>query len=111
MRRWKCAASTSSFCSALKQDGIDGRRESAVAFSPAAAETYKAAYEARPGVSDVQIVPVTLELARRSPSAASSMTVPGSFAISFGIPAAQWTMARSAICCAGESRVEASGMA
>ncbi|MET9954492.1 hypothetical protein ABZ135_23515 [Streptomyces sp. NPDC006339] len=42
------------------------RRESAVAFSPAAAEDYKAAYEARPGVSDVQIVPAPVELARRA---------------------------------------------
>ncbi|MFI8967007.1 hypothetical protein ACIGO8_33415 [Streptomyces sp. NPDC053493] len=33
-------------------------------FSPTAAERYKAGYEARPGVSDVQVVPVDTLLAR-----------------------------------------------
>ncbi|GGT54877.1 hypothetical protein GCM10010271_68290 [Streptomyces kurssanovii] len=39
------------------QDGSDRRRESAVTYSPAAAEDYKRYMEARVGVSDVQIVP------------------------------------------------------
>ncbi len=39
------------------QDGSQGRRESAVTYSPAAAEDYKRYKEAQDGVSDVQIVP------------------------------------------------------
>ncbi|MFB9558564.1 hypothetical protein [Streptomyces roseoviridis] len=53
------------------QDGHDGRRESAVSFSPEAAETYRADYAARAGVSDVQIVPAPVALARRGRSAAA----------------------------------------
>ncbi|MFE3144338.1 hypothetical protein [Streptomyces scopuliridis] len=38
------------------QEGFEGRRESAVSYSPAAAEDYKRRKEAEVGVSDVQIV-------------------------------------------------------
>ncbi|MEV4976746.1 hypothetical protein [Streptomyces scopuliridis] len=40
------------------QEGSEGRWESAVSYSPAAAEDYKLYKEAQEGVSDVQIVAV-----------------------------------------------------
>ncbi|MFF6771956.1 hypothetical protein ACFY8W_00095 [Streptomyces sp. NPDC012637] len=46
------------------QDGHDGRRESTVSFGLAAAEAYLPQYEARAGVSDVQIMEAPIQLVR-----------------------------------------------